>query len=397
MNSLSPRLVGIQERLGPLLHILTDPAVEACLGDPAACDFLFGNPQEMPLPGFVRALQDNLPPRNKDWFAYKMSEPEARQAVADSLHRWRGVAYDPRDILLTNGAFAGLRIVIDALAGPGDEVIFLSPPWFFYEPLIQAAGALAVRVRVDPNTFDLDLAALRQAISPRTRAVIVNSPNNPTGRIYPAETLQGLAALLDEAGRRHGRPVYLISDEAYSRIIYNGRPFVSPTSFHPHSFLIYTYGKTLLTPGQRIGYIALPPEMPGREEVRRGILTSQLLTGYAFPNALLQHALPDLEKLSIDVEHLRRKRDHMAGALLEQGYQLHIPEGTFYLLPRSPWPDDEAFVRLLRQQRIYCLPGRAVEMPGYFRISLTANDQMLERSLPGFAAALAHARSQAPA
>ncbi len=397
MNSLSPRLVGIQERLGPLLHILTDPAVEACLGDPAACDFLFGNPQEMPLPGFVRALQDNLPPRNKDWFAYKMSEPEARQAVADSLHRWRGVAYDPRDILLTNGAFAGLRIVIDALAGPGDEVIFLSPPWFFYEPLIQAAGAQAVRVRVDLNTFDLDLAALRQAISPRTRAVIVNSPNNPTGRIYPAETLQGLAALLDEAGRRHGRPVYLISDEAYSRIIYNGRPFVSPTSFHPHSFLIYTYGKTLLTPGQRIGYIALPPEMPGREEVRRGILTSQLLTGYAFPNALLQHALPDLEKLSIDVEHLRRKRDHMAGALLEQGYQLHIPEGTFYLLPRSPWPDDEAFVRLLRQQRIYCLPGRAVEMPGYFRISLTANDQMLERSLPGFAAALAHARSQAPA
>lgn len=272
MTTLSSRLSSIQDRLAPLLHILTDPAFEARLGDPAACDFLLGNPQEMPLPGFVQALRDHLPPRNKDWYAYKMSEPEARRAVADGLRRWRGVAYDPEDILLTNGAFGGLRAVIDALAGPGDEVIFLSPPWFFYEPLILAARAEAVRVRVDPRTFDIDLQALGRAITPRTRAVIVNSPNNPTGRIYPPETLQGLASLLEEAGRRHGRPVYLISDEAYSRIIYNGKPFASPTAFYPHSFLIYTYGKTLLTPGQRIGFIALPPEMPGREAMRRALL-----------------------------------------------------------------------------------------------------------------------------
>ncbi|OGO11128.1 MAG: aminotransferase [Chloroflexi bacterium RBG_13_68_17] len=393
MTTLSSRLSGIQDRLAPLLHILTDPAFEARLGDPAACDFLLGNPQEMPLPGFVQALRDHLPPRNKDWYAYKMSEPEARRAVADGLRRWRGVAYDPEDILLTNGAFGGLRAVIDALAGPGDEVIFLSPPWFFYEPLILAAGAEAVRVRVDPQTYDIDLQALGRAITARTRAVIVNSPNNPTGRIYPPETLQGLASLLEEAGRRHGRPVYLISDEAYSRIIYNGKPFASPTAFYPHSFLIYTYGKTLLTPGQRIGFIALPPEMPDREAMRRALLTTQLLAGYAFPNALLQHALPDLDRLSIDVGHLRQKRDHLAGALLEQGYQLHIPEGTFYLLPRAPWTDDLTFVQLLMQHRIYCLPGAAVEMPGYFRISLTASDEMIERSLPGFAAALAHARS----
>ena len=124
-----------------------------------------------------------------------------------------------------------------------------------------------------------------------------------------------------------------------------------------------------------------------------GGTTTQLLAGYAFPNALLQHALPDLDRLSIDVGHLRQKRDHLAGALLEQGYQLHIPEGTFYLLPRAPWTDDLTFVQLLMQHRIYCLPGAAVEMPGYFRISLTASDEMIERSLPGFAAALAHARS----
>ncbi len=397
MTTLSPRLVDIQKRLAPVLRILTDPAYAARSGDPEACDFLFGNPQEMALPGFVQALQDQLPPRNKDWFAYKMSESEARHAVAGGLRRWRGVAYDPEDILLTNGAFGALRAVIDALAGPGDEVIFLSPPWFFYEPLILAAGAEAVRVRVALDTFDIDLPALRQAITPRTRAVIVNSPNNPTGRIYPASALQGLAAVLEEASRRHGRPVYLISDEAYSRIVYNGQPFVSPTGFYPHSFLIYTYGKTLLTPGQRIGFIALPPEMPDREAMRQALLTTQLLAGYAFPNALLQHALPEIDHLSLDVGRLRQRRDHLAGALLEQGYQVHIPQGTFYLLPRSPWTDDLAFTQLLMDHKIYCLPGAAVEMPGYFRISLTANDEMVERSLPGFAAALAQARSTASA
>lgn len=393
MSSVSPKLVAIQERLAPVLHILTDPGFAARLNDPDACDFLFGNPQELPLPGFVEALQSHLQPLDRNWFAYKMNEPEAVGVVAESLRRWRGVGYQPEDILLTNGAFAGLRIVLEALAGPGDEVIFLSPPWFFYEALILATGAQAVRVRVDERGFDLPLDALAQAITHRTRAIIVNSPNNPTGRIYPPPTLQGLADLLDEAGRRHGRPVYLLSDEAYSRIIFDGRPYPSPTTYYPHSFLIYTYGKTLLTPGQRIGFIALPPQMPDRPAMRQTLLTAQLLTGYAFPNALLQHALPDLDRLSIDIDRLRRRRDHLAGALLELGYQVHVPEGTFYLLPRSPIPDDQAFVRSLMRHHIYCLPGQAAEMPGFFRLSLTASDEMIERSLPGFGAALAQART----
>jgi aspartate aminotransferase len=244
---------------------------------------------------------------------------------------------------------------------------------------------------MDARTFDLDLNTIAAAITKRTRAILVNSPNNPTGKIYSPETLTALASVLAAASERNGRTIYLLSDEAYCRIVYDGREYHSPTEFYPNTFLLYTYGKTLLTPGQRLGYIALPPTMPNRELLRNAIFVSQLVSGYAFPNALLQHALPDLEKLSIDITHLQSKRDRMVAALREMGYELHVPEGTFYLLPRSPLADDLAFIELLAQRDVFCLPGRAVEMPGYFRVSLTANDEMIDRALPKFAAAMQQA------
>jgi len=360
-------------------------------GDPDVCDFAFGNPQEMPLPAFTAALQRWSVPLNKDWYAYKMSEPAACEAVAASLRQRHGLPFEAEDISMTNGGFAALAVALCAITDPGDEVIFISPPWFFYEALILANGGRPVRVRIDMDSFDLDLAAIGAAITPRTRAIIINSPHNPTGKIYPPATLQSLAGLLADAGRRLGRDIYLISDEAYSRIVFDGRPYPSPAVFYPNTFLCYTYGKTLLTPGQRLGYIALPPAMPGRSQLRTALLAAQAMTGYAFPNALLQHALPDLEPLSIDLAHLQRKRDRLFAALREMGYQLHLPEGTFYLLARAAWEDDLAFCELLAEYKILCLPGTVVEMPGYFRISLTANDAMIERALPGFAEALRRA------
>ena len=308
------------------------------------------------------------------------------------LRRQRGLPFASEDVFLTNGAFAGLSVTLTTVTDPGDEVIFISPPWFFYEALIAAAGATPVRVQCDPQTFDLNLAAIDEAITERTRAIIVNSPNNPTGKIYPAATLEKLADLLQKASEQNGRPIYLLSDEAYCRIIYDGRDFPSPTSFYPHSFLIYTYGKTLLTPGQRLGYVALPPDMPGRDALREALFAAQLVTGFAFPNALLQHALADLEELSIDVDHLQEKRDWLVRELRAMGYTLHVPEGTFYLLVDSPLPDDGAFLNLLAEHDVFCLPGSIVECPGTFRISLTANDDMIKRGLPGFAAALEEAK-----
>lgn len=372
----------------PLLLFFTQSAWATRDPSETCADFVAGNPQEMALPGFVEALQRWSIPQHKDWFAYKFNEAEAQAAAAAALRERRGIPFEPEDIHMTDGAFAGLIISIRAVTDPGDEVVFMSPPWFFYEALIVASGATPVRVRVRTDDFDLDVDAIEAAITERTRAVIVNSPNNPTGRIYPAETLERLATVLAEASERNGRPVYLVSDEAYSRILFDDRPFQTPTAFYPNSFLVYTYGKTLLTPGERVGYIALPPAMDDRESMRQALMLSQLaMGGHGIPSAVLQYALADLEVLSIDVKHLQRKRDVMVDALRDSGYDVHVPEGNFYLLPRSPIEDDIAFTDRLARDRVYVLPGTLVEMPGYFRISLTANDDMVDRALPIFAEA----------
>ena len=375
--------------MSPFLNFFQDPAVTSRMGDPLVSDFVAGNPQELPLPEFSAALHQWSTPHNKDWFAYKMNEPKPRAIVAETLRRRFAMPFDAEDIFMTNGAFAAIAVALGAITDPGDEIIYISPPWFFYEAMIVSSMGTPVRVRCDPDTFDLDIAAIEAAISERTRAIIVNSPNNPTGRIYPPATLAALSALLTAKSQRNGRTIYLLSDESYNRIVYDGREFHTPTAFYNQSFLIYTYGKTLLTPGQRIGYIALPSSMPDRASLRPAILASQVVTAYAFPNALLQHALPDLETLSIDIEHLQAKRDRMFAALHGMGYELHCPEGTFYLMVRSPRADDVAFCRRLVEQNVLVLPGATFEMPGYFRISLTASDAMIDRALPVFAVALA--------
>ena len=355
------------------------------------CDFAVGNPHEMPLPAFVQALVKAAAPKNKDWYAYKVNEPQAVNTVAASLGRLFDQPFEPDDIFMTNGATGALDVVFNTVLDDGDEAIFNSPPWFFYEGMILNSGGVPMRVKINPHSFDLDLAAIEAAITDKTRLVIVNSPHNPTGKIYPPATLRALANLLTRASRQHGRTIYILSDEAYRRIVYDGREFFSPTSFYPHSFMVYTYGKTLLTPGQRLGYIALPPDMPNREQMRTAVFSTQLLSGFAGTNALLQHALPDLEPLSIDVEHLQYKRDWLVSTLQDIGYDVHAPEGTFYLLPRSPIADDVAFTDLLAAEGVFCLPGKVAEMPGYFRISLTANDKMIEQAIPRFAAVFARA------
>ena len=386
-SPLSARMQACLRVMEPFLRFFDNSAWARRAGEPGICDFAVGNPHDMPLSGFVEALQKSAVPLDKNWFGYKMNEPESRQVVTESLHKRLRIRFDPEDIFLTNGAFGALTVSLNTLADRGDEVIFITPPWFFYEAMIAASGATPVPVRIDDRSFDLDLEAIRGAITERTRAIIINSPHNPTGKIYGPGTLSELGSILSSASQRTGRPIYLLSDESYSRIIYDGRDYPSPTQYYPHALLIYTYGKTLLTPGQRIGYVALSPSLPGRESLRRAITAAQFMAGFAFPNALLQHALPELEKLSVDVGHLQRKRDRMVEALDRIGYQVTVPEGTFYLMVRSPEKDDWSFSERLGNHDVLVLPGSLVEMPGYFRVSLTANDDMIERGIPGFAAA----------
>ncbi len=374
-------LIGFLEKVGKV-------GQDETLADPDTLDFTVGDPREMASDAYVASLRDAAVPQHESWFAYTFSKPEAQQAAATSLGKLTGIPFAPDDILLTNGGFAALSTAVKLVADPGDEVIFSLPPWFFYEPLLIEAGLVPVKVRIDPDTFDLDLAAIAAAITPRTRLVIVNTPNNPTGRVYTPETLRRLAGLLEEASQRNGRPIFILSDEPYNRIVFSGVRFHTPAEFYPHTLVAYSYGKTLLSPGQRVGYLALPPNLPDREAIRAAARMVQMASGYLYPNAVMQYALPELEKQSIDVARLERRRDFMVDALTAMGYQVHRPEGTFYLFPRSPLADDEAFVRLLAEQGIMVLPGAIFETPGFFRICLTATDATCERALPGFAAAI---------
>lgn len=359
------------------------------VGAPDICDFVFGNPHEMPLPEFGEALAKAAEARSESHFAYKMSEPGACQIVAESLRDRFAVDFDANDVVMTNGAFAGIAVVLRTILDPGDEVVYPSPPWFGYVPIIRASGGREVRVVAAPPSFDLDPAGIERAITPRTRAVIINSPNNPTGRIYTPERLREVSEILAAASAKHGRTIYLISDEAYNRILFDGAAFTTPTAYYPASFLIYTYGKTLLTPGQRMGYVALNPSMSHKTAVLAALTTAQVVSGWAFPDAVMQHAISDLEGMSIDLKHLQSKRDRMLEMLRGSGYSVHKPEGTFYLLPRAPIEDDVAFTRSLAEHDVFVLPGKLVELPGYFRISLTASEEMIHRSEPGFAKAIA--------
>jgi len=389
---VAPRIGVLDDAIGRFVSWASRPEVRAASG-PTVSNFLFGNPHDMAPQAYVDALIAGSTPRSEDHFAYQMNEEGSVDVIAASLAERFGLAFTPEDVLMTNGNFSGLSICLHTVSGPGDEVVYVSPPWFFYEMLILEAGATPVRVMADPSSWDLDLDAIADAIGPKTAAIIVNSPNNPTGRIYPTETLDALGALLSDASERNGRPIFLLSDEAYNRIVYDGREYPTPVAHYPWSFFIYTYGKTHLAPGLRLGYVGLAPTMPNRQDLRDPLLLAQVAHGWAFPVAPLQHSIAELDRIGIDVERLQRRRDLLVGALREQGYDVVEPEGTFYIIARSPIADDQAFFDLLVTHEVYVLPGSVFEMPGWFRLSVTANDDMCERAVPVFAKVMQEARS----
>jgi aspartate aminotransferase len=389
MAIVSSKLSSIQAGLRPLLDFLNHSEHAKRSGDPTICDFVFGNPQEMPLGGLVEAIRRHATPETKDWFAYTTRIPGAVEAIAASLRERTALPFQAADVCLAPGTFAALASALRATVDPGDEVVFVSPPWFFYESMIAVAGGRPVRVSLSGPSFALDAGRVEAAISARTRAVIINTPHNPTGRIYTRDELDALAAVLARASSRTGRPIVLLSDESYYRIVFDGGVHVSPAVAYPHTLVLYTYGKQLLAPGERVGYVAVSPEAEGRDELRNALVFSQIVGGWQFPNTTLQRAVPDLEQLSIDIGALERRRDRMYEALTNLGYETTKPEATFYMMVRSPIADDRAFTSRLARHNVFVGPGHIFEMPGYFRISLTASDEMVSRGLDGFARALA--------
>lgn len=355
--------------------------------EPGICDFTFGNPHEMPLEGLVSAIRARALPGDKNWFAYKTSEEEPQAFLADSVGRELGLAFEPPDLALTAGAFAAIMVAFRLVLDAGDEVVFSEPAWFCYEPMLLAADAVPRKVQLTPKQFDLDLDAIEAAIGPKTRLVIVNTPHNPTGRIYTPEVLKALAELLDRASARIGRRIFLLSDEPYRRLRFDGRAFETPAAHYPWTLIAYSYGKVLLAPGQRLGYLALSPSMPlrDRQALREVMFSAQMALGWCFPNAVMQYAVPDLENLSIDRDALARRRDRLTGVLTDTGFEVLRPEGTFYLWSEWPAGDPERHWNALADSDVFVMPGALMSSPRHLRISLTASDEMVERALPAFA------------
>ena len=389
MNPLSRRVAAADRAFGVVKDFYFHSRYGERRGDPGIADFTFGNPHEMPLEGLVAAIREGAVPHNKDWFAYKSNEEAPQAFLAAAVGRELGLAFEPPDIALTAGAFAAISVAFRLLLDAGDEAIFSEPAWFCYEPMLLAADAVPRKLALKKPKFDLDLEALDAAIGPRTRLVIVTTPHNPTGRIYAREALAALAERLERASQRIGRRVFLLSDEPYRRLRFDGRGFVSPAAVYPWTLVSYSYGKVLLAPGQRLGYLAISPLMPAaeRQALRDAMFPTQMALGWCFPNAVMQNAVPQLEQLSIDVQALARRRDVLSEALAKAGHAVLPPEGTFYLWVKWAAGDPERQWNTLADRGVFVMPGSMMNAPDYFRISLTASDEMVARALPAFARA----------
>lgn len=387
MEAVSNRIKAAAKSMERIHQLYSFSRYSERRGDPGICDLTFGNPHEMPLPPFVEAIRRHAVPLNKDWFAYKQSEAEPQAFVAERLTRELSLPFEPEDVALTNGASAAISVALRLLLDIGDDAIFSTPAWFSYEPMPLIADATPRKVPLRTDSFDLDLDAIDAAITPLTRLVIVNTPHNPTGRIYSYEMLVALAKVLDRASARIGRRIYLLSDEPYRRIRFDDHDFVSPAQVYPWTVVTYSYAKVLLAPGDRLGYLAISPRMPWeeRQAIQNHMSTTQVALGWCFPNAVMQYAIPDLEELSIDMPALSANRNRMVETLEKAGYEVLRPEGTVYLFCKCPSNDPEEFWNALAERDVFVIPGSTMGVPGHFRICLTASKEMVERSLPIFA------------
>jgi len=352
------------------------------------CDFSLGNPCLEPPPKFQEALESVVHGRFPGKHAYMPNAGlmETRVAIADHLTREHSIAFGPEHILMTCGAGGALNVILKALLEPGDEVIILSPFFPEYSFYADNHGGTAIAVKTGKD-FALNLAALEERIGDRVKAVLLNSPNNPTGKVYDGESLAALGELLRAKEGRYGREIYLISDEPYAKLVYDGARVPSIFAAHPHAILATSHSKDLSLPGERIGYLAIHPSAPHAKELGNAMTFAQRILGFVNAPALMQRVVAYLQGVTIDVGWYQRKRDRLCQALSEMGYSLVKPDGAFYLFPRSPI-DDLEFVRELQESNILTVPGRGFGAPGHFRIAYCVDDCVIEKALPGFCAAI---------
>ena len=364
-------------------------ALKAQIGAENVFDLSLGNPVIEPPAEFKDELRRLASDPTAGMHRY-MPNPgymETRDAVAGSLTGETGLPFSGGDIVMTCGAAAAANVVLKTILNPGDEVIILAPYFFEYLYYIDNHGGVAVVVDTT-DQFRLDLPAIERAVTPRTRAVLVNSPNNPSGAVYSSREIAGLADLLKSKQAENGTEIFLISDEPYKRIIFDGMEFPQIIPTYVNSVIVTSHAKDLALPGERIGFIAINPNYPEKDELTGGFSFCNRTLGFVNAPALMQHVVRNLQGVSIDPDYYQRKRDFIYNALMELGYDTVKPEGAFYLYPKSPVEDDVAFTRELLQSNVLVVPGRGFGTPGHFRISYCVEDWVLEGAVKGLAKAV---------
>ncbi len=363
--------------------------LKAVHGADAVCDFSLGNPDMEPPAEFQKTLAEIVaaPIPHKHGYMSNAGYPEVRAAVAERVSSEQGVPVAADHVVMSCGAGGGLNSALKAILNPGDEVIAGTPCFVEYGFYAENHGGKLV-LAPGKKDFDLDVGAIESRITPKTAAVIVNSPNNPSGRVYPEKTLRELADALLRAGRMHGRTIYLVSDEPYRKIVFDGTMVPAILRLYPHSVIVSSYSKDLSLPGERIGYVAVNPGAEDARAITDGIILCTRILGYVNAPALMQRAVSRLQGISVDIEVYRKKRDILCAGLEKIGYSFFKPQGAFYLFPQAPGGDDLALTEELKKELILVVPGRGFALPGYFRIAFCVDTEVIERSFAGFRRAM---------
>ena len=350
-------------------------------------DFSIGNPS-VPAPATVaeavHKLVDAIDPIKLHGYTPAQGDAQARQALAEDLNRRFGTNYTADNFYLTAGAAGALCCALSALSCPGDTFIAFAPYFPEYKVFVESAGAELVTVPADIEDFQIDFAAFDQALTPNTKGVIINSPNNPTGVVYSEATIQKLAQVLTEKSKEYGHTIWLISDEPYREIVYRDTPLPWVPNYYPNTLVCYSYSKSLSLPGQRIGYVLVPPQAEDAEIVYAAVCGAGRALGYVCAPSLFQLVAAECTGQTADIEIYHKNRDLLLNALRDMGYTCAQPDGAFYLFPRSLEPDARAFCERARKYDLVLVPGDSFGCPGHVRISYCVPTEQIQRALHKF-------------
>ncbi|MCI0872438.1 MAG: pyridoxal phosphate-dependent aminotransferase [Chloroflexi bacterium] len=348
-------------------------------------DLSLGNPLLEPPAEFraelARLVADESPGTHR--YMPNGGFPEVRASIAEALAEESGVPVTGAEILMTVGAAGAINTILRSVLDQGDEVVLIAPYFAEYVFYVQHQTGVVKEAVCDENWLP-DVESLESAIGPRTRAVIINTPNNPTGVVYPEASVAAIGEALQRAEEKYGTEIYLISDEPYRKLIYTGVPYPFIFKHHLRSVVATSHSKDLGLAGERIGYVALNPADPGRGELMDALTFSLRTLGFVNAPALMQRAVAGIQRATVDIDVYRKKRDLLYGALTGIGYECVKPDGAFYVFPKSPIPDDTEFVRELQKELVLVVPGVGFGTPGYFRASYCVDDWVIEGAIEGF-------------